>query len=130
MNRQLRPRLDRLEARAIPSNLAVSLVTNHRLYRPGQVVCMKLTEKNVSGQDVILDWGPSIAGFSIMRNGVCLWRSYSGIMPLFIAERTLAPGQSMRMMARWKAANAPGTYVVSSQMVPAGPVARFRIVSR
>jgi hypothetical protein len=51
MKRQARPRLESLEAKALPSALAVSLVTNHVTYHVGEVVYMKLTEKNVSNQD-------------------------------------------------------------------------------
>ena len=112
---QLRPRLEPLEAKALPSMLAVSLVTDHGTYRAGEVVCMKLTEKNVSEQDVTVGWGPSIDGFSITHDGAPVWRSNSGGTPEFIAERTLAPGQSITLKAQWKAAREAGTYEVYSR---------------
>jgi len=130
MKRQLRPGLEPLEAKALPSVLAVSLVTNHQTYRAGEVVCMKLTEKNVSEQDVTVGWGPSIDGFSITHRGATVWQSNSGIMPLFIADRTLAPGQSITLRAHWKAAREAGTYEVTSELTPRGPLAKFRIVRR
>ncbi|MFI5455585.1 MAG: hypothetical protein ACHRXM_09050 [Isosphaerales bacterium] len=128
MKRQLRPALEPLEAKLLPSTLAVSLVTNHRTYRAGEVVCMKLTEKNDSEQDVTVGWGPSIDGFSITHNGAPVWRSNSGIMPLFIADRTLAPGQSITLLAHWKAAREAGTYTVCSELTPQGPLAKFCVV--
>jgi Intracellular proteinase inhibitor len=128
MKRQSRPRVEPLEAKALPSMLAVSLVTNHRAYRAGEVVYMKLTEKNVSAQDVTVGWGPCIDGFSITHDGAAVWRSNPGAAPQFIADRTLAPGQSITLRAHWKAAREAGTYEVRNQSTPQGPLAKFRVV--
>jgi len=128
MKRQSRPRVEPLEAKALPSSLALSLVTNRVTYHVGDVVLMKLTEKNVSDQDVAVECGPSVSGFSITHNGAPVWRSNSGVMPLFIVDRTLAPGQTITLKAHWKAAPAAGFYEVHSQMTPQGPIAQFRLI--
>jgi len=128
MKRQSRPELEPLEAKALPSTLTVSLVTNHATYHAGEVVCMRLREKNVTGQEATVEWGPSIDGFCVTHDGTTVWHSNSGITPLFIADRTLAPGQSITLRARWKAASEAGSYEVQSQMTPQGPMARFRVV--
>jgi hypothetical protein len=130
MKWQSRPRVEHLEARVVASSLAVSILTNRATYRAGDIVYMKLTEKNVSGENITVGWGPSISGFSITRMGSTAWRSNPGIAPLFIVERTLAPGQSITLRAHWKAARHVGTYEVHSQMTPRGPIARFRVVQR
>jgi hypothetical protein len=103
-------------------------VTDRPAYRLGDVVYMKLTEKNVSNGDVNVGWGPSVTGFSITHNGTTAWRSNTGALPLFIVNRTLAPGQSITLRARWKAPRDAGTYAVHNQMTPQGPIAQFRVV--
>ena len=99
MNRKLRPLVEPLEAKALPSTLAVSLLTDRGTYRAGEIVHMVLTEKNVSAADVTVEWGPSIAGFAITHDGAPVWRSNSRGTPEFIAERALAPGQSITLCA-------------------------------
>jgi len=130
VKRQSRPWVEPLEAKALPSTLAVSLVTDRGTYRAGEIVHMRLTAKNVSEQDVTVGWGPSIDGFSITRDGAPVWRSNSGGTPQFIAERDLAPGQSIALRAQWKAARQAGTYEVHSQMTPEGPIAIIRVAGR
>jgi hypothetical protein len=122
--------VEALEGKALLSQLAVTLATNRHAYRAGEIVRMKLTETNVSGQDVTLGIGPSVDGFSVARRGVRVWASTTGALPEFIAERTLAPGQSVTVCARWLAPRAAGVYVVTNQLAPEGPVARFQIVNR
>jgi len=128
VKRHSRPWVESLEAKALPSTLAVSLATDRGTYRAGEIVHMRLTEKNVSGQDVTVEWGPSIDGFSIRHDGAPVWRSNSGGTPQFIADRTLAPGQSITLLARWKAAREAGTYEIRNQATPQGPLAKFRVV--
>jgi len=128
VNRKSRPQVEPLEAKALPSTLAVSLATDRGTYRAGEIVHMTLTEKNVSAEDVTVEWGPSIAGFAITHDGAPVWRSNSRGTPQFIAERALAPGQSITLCAQWKAAREAGTYEIRNQATPRGPVAKFRVV--
>jgi hypothetical protein len=128
MERQLLPNVEALEGKALLSPLAVSLTTNRHIYRAGEVVRMTLTETNVSGQDVTVGIGPGLDGFSLAHRGATFWRSNAGAVPEFIAERTLAPGESLTLQAQWMAGRDTGMYVVHNQEAPNGPVAKFCIV--
>jgi hypothetical protein len=103
-------------------------LTNRPTYSAGEIIYIKLTEKNFSGEAVSVGWGPSKSGFSITHMGATAWRSNPGIAPLFIVEKTLAPGQSITLKAHWKAPRGIGMYEVHSQMTPEGPIAHFRVV--
>jgi hypothetical protein len=128
--RRVLPNVEALEGKSLLSPLAVTLTTNRHCYRSGAVVRMTLTETNVSGQDVTVGIGPSVDGFAVACRGVRVWSSTAQAVPELIAERTLAPGQSLTVCARWLAPRASGIYRVTNQAAPNGPVARFRIVDR
>jgi hypothetical protein len=128
MKPQSRPVVEPLEARALASSLAINLLTDRPTYRAGDVVYMKLTETNVSDGAVDVAWGPSNRGFSITHNGAIQWRSATGAVPLFLVDRTLAPGESITLKAHWRAPRGTGTYEIHSQMTPQGPIAHFRVM--
>jgi hypothetical protein len=130
MERPLLPKVEALEGKALLSQLAVSLTTNRHIYRAGEVVRMTLTEENLSGRDVTVGIGPGLDVFSLAHKGATLWRSTAGAVPEFIAERALAPGESLTLQAQWKAGRDTGMYVVHNQAAPNGPVAKFCIVKR
>jgi hypothetical protein len=127
--RRVLPNVEALEGKALLTPLAVTVTTNRHSYRAGEVVRMMLTETNVSGQDLTVGIGPSVDGFAVAHRGVRVWRSNTAAVPEFIALRTLAPGQSVTVCARWAAARATGLYVVTNQAAPNGPLARFQIVT-
>jgi hypothetical protein len=110
------------------SQLAVSLTTDQTSYMAGQVVHMTFTETNDTGHAVFADYGPSVDGFYISQGGRTIWRSNSGVNPMFIVQRLLMPGQSLTLTANWTATAASGTYVVHNQM-SASATATFHIVA-
>ncbi len=99
MVRQLLPSVEGLEGKALLSPLAVTVTTNRHADRPGEVVRMTLIERNVSGQDLGIGAGPSLDGFVVVHRGAKVWRSNAGVVPEFITERTLTPGQSLTVRA-------------------------------
>jgi hypothetical protein len=109
--------------------MAVSLTTNQTNYMPGQVVHMTLTETNNTGKPVFVNYGPSIGGFYITAGSRTIWRSNSGVNPLFIVHRMLLPGQSITLTANWTATAAVGTYQVHNQMAPEA-TATFHILAQ
>jgi hypothetical protein len=121
------PQVEALEGKALLSPLAVKVTTNRHAYRAGEVVRMAFMETNVSGQDLTVGVGPSVDGFRIVHQGKQIWSSTTSPVPEFIAERTLAPGESLTLGARWRAGPEAGIYVVYNQAAPNGPVAKFQI---
>jgi hypothetical protein len=119
-----------LEDKTLLSSLAITLKTNHPIYKVGQAVVMTLTETNVSRHDVQVSFGPSVDGFSVTHGNATVWRSNSGIQPLFIVLETLAPGKSLTLSATWVAGPSTGTFVAHNELIPRGPVATFRVVAR
>jgi hypothetical protein len=124
------PCAEALEGKTLLSPLAATLTTNRHAYRAGEVVRMTLTETNASNQDVTVGIGPSVDEFFVAHHGARIWCSTRPAVPELITERTLAPGQSLTLCARWRATGATGTYLVTNQAAPAGPVARFQILRR
>jgi len=108
-------------------SMAVSLTTNQPVYRPGQVVAMKLTMTNMSNGNKTILLGPSVDGLSLTHNGKVIWRSNDGVVPEYIARRIVKPGQSITLTAHWTATRAAGTYVVHNQMYPTLAAARFDV---
>ncbi len=113
----------------VSQGLVVKLSTDHQVYRRGQPVVITLTETNTSQQDVIVESGPSLAGFFVTHNGRRVWASNAGVQPMFILLRTLEPGQSITQSATWNGQSnsgpdwtATGHLVVGSQVAGARPV--------
>ena len=155
MKRQMLPRVEALETKALLSHLGVgtaarnhhiaqvvkhtsqrvlseltiSLTTNQSSYTVGQNVQMSLTATNDTRHNVTVWVGPKTNAFSITQNGQTIWRSDSGPQPLSpTVRRVLHPGQTLTLTANWTATSA-GTFVVHNQMVPRGPVATFSVMA-
>jgi hypothetical protein len=134
MLRRARLTVETLEGRTLLSDLAISLTTDRQMYGEGQSIHMTLKETNISKHDVFVAYGPSTDGFSVIHNGVEVWRSNEGAVPLFILLRELRPGESVTLQATWNGkqneghhTNPTGTFVVHNQMIAQGPTATFRI---
>jgi hypothetical protein len=124
MKRRISPRLDVLEGRELLSGLAYSLTTDASTYQAGQPVVMTFQETNDSSQAIQVEDGPSIDGFDVTQGGKTIWRSNSGMNPMFIRMDTLQPGQSLTLTATWDgvpdngSAPVTGTFTVSNQLNP------------
>ena len=136
MARKIALRVERLEVRALLSNLAYSLTTDKSAYAVGQPVQLTFTETNISKQNVTVDDGPSIDGFNVTLDGHTIWKSNSGINPLYIQANTLKPGQSLTETATWNGEStadpsiaATGSFVVTNQLAPTSASASFQITS-
>jgi hypothetical protein len=155
MRNQLRPSIEGLESRALlstlatgltthaavdvkitpqrparlaaESDLAVTLTTNQSSYNPGQIDTMTLKLTNTSTHAIILKIGPSIDGFNIRHNGNLVWVSNPPPQPDYILLRTLQPGQSMSLTAKWTVGAPLGTFVTHNQLFPSGPTATFNV---
>jgi hypothetical protein len=129
------PRVELLEPRALLSAVDISLTTNQTEYQPGQPIQMTFTETNTSSQPVTVDYGPSVDGFDVTRDGVPVWQSNAGINPMIIIADTLGPGQSLTLHATWNGVPGQGltnlgprgTYTVTNQLDPNGASATFEI---
>ena len=113
----------------VSQGLVVKLSTDHQVYRRGQPVVITLTETNTSQQDIIVESGPSLAGFFVTHNGRRVWASNAGVQPMFILVRTLEPGQSITQSATWNgqsnigpSSTPTGHLVVGSQVEGVQPV--------
>jgi hypothetical protein len=120
-----------------PGVLAVSLTTDHSFYQRGQPVNITLTEKNISSHDVLVEFGPSIDGFSITDNGAPVWISNKGPVPRYIALEILKPGQSFTLKATWNGipnegppTEPTGVFVVHNELFPNGPTAMFTVAAQ
>jgi hypothetical protein len=109
-----------------PSGLSMTLMTDRSNYTLGNPVKMTFTETNVSTTAIQVAVGPSIDGFIIRQNGSAVWRSNSGIQPMFLRLQTLEPGQSITFSATW-IASAKGTFTVTHESAPGGPSASFTV---
>ena len=85
MIRRTHLNLEPLEGRSLLSGLAYSLTTDQSAYQPGQPIVMTFQVTNVSTHAITVDDGPSIDGFIVSQDGAEVWRSNSGVNPLFIA---------------------------------------------
>ena len=113
----------------VASKLAFNLTTDQSSYTVGQNVQMTLTATNSSDQDVTVWVGPNTNVFTITQNGQTIWRSNSGPQPLYpTVAKVISPGQSLTLTATWKATTT-GTFVVSNELAPQGPVATFNVVA-
>jgi uncharacterized protein YpmB len=113
----------------VASGLAINLTTDVSSYTVGQNVQMSLTATNSSDQDVTIWVGPNTNVFSITQNGQTIWQSNSGPQPLYpTVAKVLSPGQSLTLTASWTASET-GTFVVSNELAPQGPVATFNVVA-
>jgi len=113
----------------VSQGLVVKLSTDHQVYRQGQPVVITLTETNTSQHDITVESGPSVGGFFVTHNGHRVWASNTGVQPMFILIRTIAPGQSITQSATWNgqsnigpARTAIGHLVVGSQVEGVQPV--------
>jgi hypothetical protein len=136
MTRRTPLNVELLERKALLSELSVGLTTDESVYSVGQSVQLTFTETNHTNKPVLADEGPSIDGFVIEQNGTTVWRSNSGVNPMFIAVHTLQPGQSLTLTATWNGVpnvgNATssidtGTFVALNQINPRA-TATFQIV--
>jgi hypothetical protein len=156
-NRALRPGLEPLEGKSLlsvtggavlatpvvqspppasPTSVAVSLTTNRRVYQPGQPVTIMLTATNTTNHPVAFNVGPSINGFSVTQNNVTVWRSNSGIQPMFVQLRTIPAHGSITLTSTWNGQSnqAPlmhrtGLFTIHSQ-IPHVRTAMIRIMAR
>ena len=113
----------------VGSDLAVSLTTDRSSYPVGKVVQMTLTATNDTDHNVTVWVGPNTNVFTITQNGQIIWRSNSGPQPLFpTVLEVLVPGQSLTLRANWTATSS-GTFVVSNELAPQGPVATFSVTA-
>jgi hypothetical protein len=110
------------------SALAINLTTNQSSYSVGQTVLMTMTATNDTNHAVTVAIGPGENAFFISQNGQIVWRSDSGALPQYIARRTLEPGESLTLQADWTA-SLTGSFVVSNQIAPQGPVATFSVTA-
>lgn len=94
---------------AASQGLALSLTTDHRVYRAGQPVVITLTETNTSPSPIHIVEGPSTSGFLAFRGRHKLWASNAGIQPMFVMSQTLQPGQSITTSATWNAQSGQGS---------------------
>jgi len=85
----------------LSQGLVVKLSTDHQVYRRGQPVVMTLTETNTTQHDITVESGPGVGGFFVTHNGHRVWASNTGVQPMFVLLRTLAPGQSITQSASW-----------------------------
>jgi hypothetical protein len=84
---------------------------------------------NVTNHDVTIWVGPNTNIFTITENGQIVWQSNSGPPSLRPTVRhVLHPGDSITLTAHWTATTT-GTFVVSNQVAPQGPVATFKVES-
>ena len=127
------PCVETLEVRTLLSNLAYSVTTDKTAYAVGQPVQLTFTETNNSKQNITVDDGPSIDGFNIKLDGTTIWKSNSGINPLYIQAKTLAPGKSLSESATWYGESTTnpsivqtGSFVVTNQLAPRPPAPAFR----
>ena len=109
--------------------LAVKLSTAHQVYKEGEPVVITLTETNTSQHDITVEQGPSIGGIEVSHNSREIWASNSGVQPMFIMLRTLAPGQSITQTTTWNgqsnigpAWTATGRLVIGSQIAGVQPI--------
>jgi hypothetical protein len=121
-------------AAPVSQGLKITLTTDRSVYHRGQPVLMTLTETNTSNQSVDVELGPSTDGFFVTQNGRQVWASNAGVQPLFIALRTLRPGESLQLSATWNgrsnvgpASTPSGPLVVHSQ-VAGSPTVNIRIL--
>jgi uncharacterized protein YpmB len=113
----------------VGTGLDVKLTTNQTTYQIGQVVQMTMTATNDTDHDVTVFVGPNTNVFTIMQDGQIVWQSNSGPQPLNpTVAKVLGPGQSLTLTASWTS-NATGTFVVSNDVVPQGPVATFTVMA-
>jgi hypothetical protein len=136
MSRKTRPRVDGLENKTLLSGLAVSLTTDKSSYQPGRPISMKLTETNMSNQPITIADGPSIDGFFVTHDDVTVWASNEGPVAMYLAMRTLQPGQSFSLNATWNGiqdegppVSSDGVFVVHNQLAPNGPTATITLSS-
>jgi hypothetical protein len=136
MARKIALRVERLEVRALLSNVAYSLTTDKSAYAVGQPVQFTFTETNISNQTISVNDGPSIDGFNVTLDGNTIWQSNSGINPLFIQAHTLKPGQSLTETATWNGDTtadpsiaATGSFAVTNQLAPTSASGTFQIAS-
>jgi hypothetical protein len=134
MPRAKRFDVEGLEARALLSDLSISLTTDKGSYVPGESIHMTLTETNVSNHDVNIYWGPSVDGFQVVHDGVPVWAENEGAIPAFIISQTLKPGESYKQTAIWSGkqdqgspVDPNGTFAVLNEVAPSGPQATFNI---
>lgn len=109
MKRHIPLNLEPLEGKALLSGLSYSITTNQSSYAPGQAVEMTFQETNVSDKAITVQEGPSIDGFDVLQGGRMVWRSNSGMNPMYIALDTLQPGQSLTLTATWNGVPANGS---------------------
>jgi Intracellular proteinase inhibitor len=110
----------------VANGLSMTLMTDQSSYKLGNPVKMTFTETNTGTQAVQIAVGPSIDGFIIKKNGSPIWRSNSGIQPMFLRLQTLQPGQSLTFSATWTATTT-GTFTVVHESAPAGPGTTFTV---
>ena len=130
MRTQFHANVEFLEDRDVPTaGLAITLSTDHHVYRPGQPVVITLTEKNVTNHVIHVGVGPTLGGFTVSQGGREVWFSDNPIQAQFILEKTLRPGESLKQRATWhgqtpegKPAHRFGPYVVESPGDPAAMV--------
>ncbi len=126
-----------LEARALLSNLAMTLTTDKPVYTAGEQITMTFTETNDGSQPVDVVGVAPNDGFDVTENGKLIWESNSGVQPLVISIITLQPGQSHTLTATWNGVPTTGdppvlsggSFTVTNQLDPNGVSASFRIDS-
>ncbi len=113
----------------LSQGLVVKLSTDHQVYRRGEPVVITLTETNTSQHAITVEQGPSMVGITVNHNGREVWASNRGIQPMFVALRTLAPGQSITETTTWTGQSnvgsswaATGRLVIGSQTAGVQPV--------
>jgi hypothetical protein len=106
--------------------LAITLTTNQSNYTVGQLVQITLTVTNDSNHDVTIWVGPNTNVFFIAQDSAIVWQSNSRPSRRPTVAHILHPGQLLTLTAAWTATET-GTFVVSNQIAPQGPVATFSV---
>ena len=135
MIRRTHLNLEPLEGRSLLSGLAYSLTTDQSAYQVGQPIVMTFQETNVSIHAITVAYGPSIDGFLVSQDGAEVWRSNSGVNPMFLLADNLQPGQSLTLTTTWDGipdggtAPVAGTYVIANELAPQAATATVTISS-
>ena len=131
---QVRLRVERLEVRALLSQMSYNLTTDNTVYQLGQSINFTFTETNTSSQPVAVENGPSVDGFDVSQNGTVVWSSNAGATPLDIEQQTLQPGKSLTETGTWNGTSTNGTstpltgsFTVTNQLAPSAASATFQI---
>ena len=118
MTRRTVLNLEPLETRALLSGTSVSITTDQSTYQVGQPVQITVTDTNTTDQTIMYPVSGYTDRFNIdiEQDGVEVWAlgDGGGMIPQFIGEGSLQPGQSLTYVETWNGISNEGLQTVMS----------------